>query len=318
MMGVCDLIAFEEEVSRMIDYPAFRVLYWLSTVTPEDQHPPAAVCPLEDQRDVYDELAYAGLIEEAATLDGSFGFILSGKGKTEARRLRREYRPELARRCVLSFLADADALAQRRGLEDSDWADDYTGRLTAREIDEAADDLAHLQLIDGTRRAGGWFYVFKITPAGRRALRGPAPIGDTASTAANTHLHTSTTTNVTGDNNQIAAGIDGQVSQTMSVDNSYTVAAGYENVDQIVRNLLDQLPLLPLNESDQDDLRDDAQVVLGEILADEPDRKAIRRALNGLRGLLSPLLTGINQAVTAESAEIARHTIDHITASGLA
>lgn len=298
----------------MVDYPAFRVLHWLSTVTVEQQHPPAEVCPLEDQQDVYDELTHAGFIEETATLDGSFSFILSGDGKSAARRARSEYRPELARRCVLSYLDDAGGPAQRAGLQDSDWAEDYTGRLTAREIDEAADDLAHLQLIDGTRQASGAFYIFRITPAGRRALRGPAPIGDTS----NTHLHSSTTTTVTGDHNQIAAATHGPVAQTTSIDNSTTtVTADYEHIDQIVRTLLEQLPRLALNDSAQSDLREDAEVVLAEIVKDEPDRNIIRRGLNALRGVLAPLLDGVSQAVTAESAEIARHTIDQITGSGM-
>lgn len=301
----------------MIDYPAFRVLRWLSTDTADNQHPPYEVCPAEDQKGVYDELLHAGLIQDTETMDGSFSFVLSLEGRSVARRTVREYRPELARRCVLSFLNAVGDFAERRGLEDSEWATDYTGALTAREIDEAADDLETLQLIKGTRQAGGAFYIFAITPAGRRALRGPAPIGDATNSLSDTHLHTSTNTTVTGDNNQIAAGIHGAVDQAMSIDSSTTVAADYQNIEKVIRDLLDQLPRLSLDEPDEEDLRSDAQTVLGEIVSSEPDKRIIRRALNGLRGLLSPLALGVSQAATAESAEIARQAFDHINASGL-
>lgn len=298
----------------MTDYPAFRVLHWLSTVTSDHQHPPAEVCPVEDQKDVYDELAHAGLVEETETLDGSFSFILSAAGRDAARRVRREYRPELARRCVLAFLDNAGGPAQRPGLEDSHWADDHTGALTEQEINEAADDLEDLRLISGTRTIDDEFYIFKITSAGRRALRGPAPIGGGDNMSASTS-HTTTTTTVTGNHNQIAAGTNGTIHQAMSRDTTTTTT--YENIGDIVRVLLEQLPQLPLNQVDMADIRDDAEVVLAEIVTEEPNRTVMRRALNSLRGLLSPIVLGVNQAVSAEANEIARHTIEQITGSGL-
>lgn len=300
----------------MVTYPAFRVLSWLANAAGTSQNPPPDVILAEHVEGAFDELLSLGLIEDTRTNDGSFSFIPTGDGRVAARRARTDYRAELAQRCVLTHLQDGE-FASLDGLETSSLADDYDGRLTDREIADAADDLADLSFIEGQRRGDGRFYLAHLTPAGRRALRGPSPLGSSNAASAHSTQHYSTTTTITGDNNQVATSTHGAVSQTMSVDNSTSVAPGYEEIARILHDLLATLPRLPVPEPDQEALRDEAAAVLGEVVSVEPDRRLIKRALNSIRGLLAPLVIGVNQAVTAESAEFARHTIDQITSSGM-
>ncbi|PKZ63600.1 hypothetical protein CYJ73_21310 [Gordonia terrae] len=270
---------------------------------------------------MHDELHHLGFLADRE-IGGGITFIPTRKGRVAARDTRAEYRPEAARRAVLSYLAaHTGELSGFKGLEDSEWADEPDGRLTAVEIRLAVDGLEDRGFIRGPQRTGGGELPYAdITSRGRDYLRRkvPADVVTGGTSAGATHYSTTTTTTITGDNNQVAAGTRGPVTQHLSiVDNSATVTAGYENIAQLVGELVDQrLPLLRLKEGDRKDVIDEAEVVLGEVVKDEPDRKIIRRALSIIRGAVSAALTGVNQAVTDESAELAQATIDQISSSG--
>lgn len=185
----------------------------------------------------------------------------------------------------------------------------------------AIDGLEDRGLIKGPQRTGsGELPYAEITSRGRDYLRRkvPADVATGGTSAGAPHYSTTTTTTITGDNNQVAAVTRGSVTQHLSiVDNTTSVTAGYENIAQLVGELVDQrLPLLGLKDADRHDVIDEAEVVLGEVVKDEPDRKIIRRALSIIRGAVSAALTGVNQAVTDESAELAHATIDQISSSG--
>lgn len=301
----------------MLSFQAFRVLHWLDKAAPGG-FPPAEVCPDEDLDGVHDELHELGYIEDREI--GGITFIPTSKGRVAARRIRAEYRPEVARRAVLGYLqevGDSDV----DDLETTAWAEDPTGRLTADEISQAVDELESSGLIEGPQRTGGGKLPWaSITSAGRtafrRAVSAEVVSGGTSATAPQPHY--STTTTITGDNNQVAAGTRGSVTQHLSVvDNSATVTAGYEDVAQLVGELVEQrLPLLGLKDDDQQDVIDEARVVLGEVVKDEPDRKIIRRALTTMRGVLASVFAGVNQAVADESTELARTAFDQLGASG--
>ncbi|MCT1355217.1 hypothetical protein [Gordonia sp. p3-SID1431] len=303
----------------MLSFQAFRVLHWLDKAAPGG-FPPAEVCPDEDLDGVHDELHELGYIEDREI--GGITFIPTSKGRVAARRIRAEYRHEVARRAVLGYLNEhADDYVGFEGLEHTAWADDPDGRLTADEISEAINDLDDRGLIEGPQRtAGGKLPHAMITSAGRTAFRRgvSAEVVSGGPSATAPQPHYSTTTTITGDNNQVAAGTRGPVTQHLSiVDNSTTVTAGYEDIAQLVRDLVEQrLPLLGLKDDDQQDVIDEARVVLGEVVKDEPDHKIIRRALTTMRGVLASVFAGVNQAVADESAEVARTVFDQIGASG--
>lgn len=293
----------------MLSFPAFRTLLWLGTQQP-GQQPPEEVCPADNARAVFEELVGMGFNENTTDLSGGFDFILTAAGRTAVHRLRSEYRPEVARRAVLSHLNEAGGeLVGLDGLEDI--LRDYTGPFTDRDIAEAADDLEHHGMITGQRQANGRFYLARITPAGRTALRGPAPIGATGGTPmTSTHYSTNTTT-ITGDHNQVATGVGGDVTQHASTDNSTTI--DYQAVDERTQALLADLPKLGADPTTATDIQTTVDVIQGEIVSESPDPTVVTRGLNALRGLLAPIGLGIAGAVTSASSTLATGYIQDFT-----
>ncbi|UAK39456.1 hypothetical protein K8O93_07240 [Gordonia bronchialis] len=295
----------------MLSFPAFRTLHWLSTAQ-FGQHPPDEVCPANDARPVFDELVGLRYIEDSSDYSGGFGFVLTDAGRAAAHRLRGEYRPEVARRAVLSHLNEAGGLVGLDGLENNGWAQDFTDPLTDRDIAEAADDLEFHGMIAGQRQGNGRFYLARITPAGRTALRGPSPIGATGGVpATSTHYTNSTITTITGDHNQVAAGIGGDVTQHASTDNSTTI--DYQAVDERIQALLADLPNLGADPTTANDIQTNVEVIQGEIVSASPDPTVVTRALNAVRGLLAPIGLGIAGAVTTASSELATGYIQDFT-----
>jgi hypothetical protein len=296
----------------MLSFSAFRTLHWLGTAQPNQQHPPDEVCPVDETSAVFDELVSLGYSENTADLSGGFSFILTAAGRTAAHRLRSEYRPEVARRAVLDHLNKAGGHVGLDGAEYSNWAQGHTGPLTDRELSEAADDLEFHGMMTGTRQANGRFYVATITPAGRAALRGPAPIGATgAAPMANAHYSTSNITTITGNHNQVAAGVGGDVTQHAHNDNSRTI--NYHAVDERIQSLLTDLPSLGVDPITTTDIRTNVEVIRGEIASNSPDSTVVTRSLNALRGLLAPIGLGLVGAVSAESSALATEYIQHFT-----
>lgn len=117
---------------------------------------------------------------------------------------------------------------------------------------------------------------------------------------------------VTGDNAQIAWEND-NVSQTQN--RVEQIAPGYEDLARLVTDLLANLDTLALEGTDAEDVRANADAVLGEVVKEKPDQSAIKRGVTMLKGLLAPVATGIGAAVTAESAETARQVIEGLANS---
>ena len=56
-------------------------------------------------------------------------------------------------------------------------------------------------------------------------------------------------------------------------------------------------------------LRENANLVLQEVVKSEPDQSVVRRGVTLIKGLLAPLSAGIGKAVTEEAVEAARQAI---------
>lgn len=98
-----------------------------------------------------------------------------------------------------------------------------------------------------------------------------------------------------------------------SHDQSQRVAEGYEDVAKTLADLLGHLTDLGLSDEDAQDLREAGEQVLAEVTQDEPDRRKVRRGVQVLKGLLAPVATGVSQAVTSESAELAREGFEALS-----
>ncbi len=112
---------------------------------------------------------------------------------------------------------------------------------------------------------------------------------------------------VTGDNAQIAWDAD-TVNQTQN--RIEQIAPGYEQLATLVTDMLANVDVLGLAADDAEELRRNADTVLGEVVKGEPDQGIIKRSLTMIKGLLAPVITGLGQATTEESANAARHVIE--------
>lgn len=112
---------------------------------------------------------------------------------------------------------------------------------------------------------------------------------------------------VNGDHAQVAWG-NRDVQQES--DASGQVAPGYEQLAQLLTDVLASLSHLGLGEPDAADLRETAEEVLREVTHEEPNPGAVRRGVTFIKGLLAPIAAGLGKAVTQETTDAAREVID--------
>lgn len=117
---------------------------------------------------------------------------------------------------------------------------------------------------------------------------------------------------VSGDNAQIAWDND-SVNQTQSRVNQ--IAPGYEQLAQLVTDMLANLSNFKLSEGDAGDVRESADTVLGEVIKEQPDQGVVRRSVNMVKGLFAPIAVGVAAGVSAEATEAARALIEALGAS---
>lgn len=126
----------------------------------------------------------------------------------------------------------------------------------------------------------------------------------TNSTTVNNYNGTVVTVN--GDHAQLAWDAD-HIRQTK--ERTEEIAPGYEQLAQIVFTLLKELPNLPLDEDDKADARDNADVILGEVVKPEPETSVVKRSATFLKGLLAPVAAGVATGTTDEMADVTRQII---------
>lgn len=116
--------------------------------------------------------------------------------------------------------------------------------------------------------------------------------------------------NVNGDHAQIAWG-----NQTVNQSQTSDIAPGFEGLAAALTSILASLPALALTAAEQADVEAEAHAVLGEVVKESPDPGAIRRSVTMIKGLLAPVASGIGEAVTGESAELAKTAIEALGSS---
>ncbi|WP_078326927.1 hypothetical protein [Mycobacteroides salmoniphilum] len=113
--------------------------------------------------------------------------------------------------------------------------------------------------------------------------------------------------NVKGDHAQLAWNSH---DVTQAQNNTEQIAPGYEAVADLVTRLLASLPTLELDPADQTEAQDTGTAILREVVKAEPDKGIVRRGITMLKGLLAPVASGINKAVTRESTNAALQMIE--------
>lgn len=99
---------------------------------------------------------------------------------------------------------------------------------------------------------------------------------------------------------------------TQMQKNTEQVAAGYEELADLVTRLLASLPSLNLGPDDEAEAHATSETILREVVKSEPDRGIVKRGVIMLKGLLAPIASGISKAVTQESAEAAQQMIESL------
>lgn len=112
---------------------------------------------------------------------------------------------------------------------------------------------------------------------------------------------------IEGDHAQLAWNND---SVTQNQNRVEDIAAGYEELAQVLTSLLAGLNALGLSASDDTELRENVETVLGEVTNAEPNQGVIKRSVTMLKGLLAAVAAGVSAGVSAESQEFARTIID--------
>ncbi|MFE7648813.1 hypothetical protein [Streptomyces phaeoluteigriseus] len=99
-------------------------------------------------------------------------------------------------------------------------------------------------------------------------------------------------------------------SVTQNQQNNTAVAPGFEALAALVSDLLRQLPEAGLTARDREDAEAAAQEVLAEITGPQPpEERRLRRAVNGLKGALAPVATGVAAGTAIGAQEWAQSVI---------
>lgn len=114
---------------------------------------------------------------------------------------------------------------------------------------------------------------------------------------------------VTGDHAQLSWN-NGDVTQMQSTTEQ--VAAGCEELADLVTRLLASLPLLGLDADDESEVCATSETILHEVVKPDPDRGVLKRSITMLKGLLAPIASGISKAVSQESADMANQLIESL------
>ncbi|WP_410583835.1 hypothetical protein [Amycolatopsis sp. lyj-108] len=113
---------------------------------------------------------------------------------------------------------------------------------------------------------------------------------------------------------QIAWNNETVTQNQQNATNTSTVAPGYEPLAKLVTDLLEQLPQVGLDEQDRLETAEAANDVLKEITGVEsPEPGKLRRAINLLRGALSPIRDGLITGLAAGAEDWAKAAIAGLT-----
>ncbi|MCX4766212.1 hypothetical protein OG562_35595 [Streptomyces sp. NBC_01275] len=103
---------------------------------------------------------------------------------------------------------------------------------------------------------------------------------------------------------------------TQNQQNNDVVAPGFEALAHLVTELRRQLPGAGLADQDREDADAAAQEVLAELTGPQtPEPGRLRRALNGLKGALAPVATGVAAGAAVGAQEWAQEAIRSLAAA---
>ncbi|WP_144836196.1 hypothetical protein [Kocuria rosea] len=121
---------------------------------------------------------------------------------------------------------------------------------------------------------------------------------------------------INGDGAQIAWD-NNEVNQTSHVQKEEVVTPGYEPVAQALKDILGGLSETGIDVGDQAMVVDESIEVLEEITKPEPDQGVVKRGLALVKGVLSPVATGLQEGISENAKQWAITGIKSLTAAAL-
>lgn len=191
-------------------------------------------------------------------------------------------------------------LSSRNKRELAKFAKDYTTELQRRLQAEARRRPIRVPIETEARpdRGVGYFRPF--------AAGAPYPQPTTTATYNGPVIYQ------TGDGNfQVAVG--GRVNQEQHRIGA--VAAGYEQIAELVAEVLERLPDLGLDDADVVDADDAGRTIVDEVTKEQPDKGRIRRSLKIITATLTPIATGLVTGAATGVREWAQRVVEHLTQS---
>lgn len=263
-----------------ITFSAERALRWLvdqpnqqASIVPEN-----VVAP-DELSLVYDELVSASLIQETRSIDGSFSFLLTPRGRIEASRMRHAYRASLAQRRILEWLAHHPDSSPSDLLE-TDYAEDFSGRLTSEELHQAVQELEDGAFIKGLKAWGSEMLRAQLTSEGHRLHRSQMSIDQ---------VHQSggmTTMNISADNygNQTIGNqaVGGQV-HTMNAEVSMGLSV--DDITQALEEFRATVQTADISDEDKEELTEEASNIEKKL-----PKRGVNWALQGIQALATAAL----------------------------
>lgn len=268
-----------------LTFAAERALRWLvdqpgqqASTVPEN-----VVAPGELSL-VYDELLGASLIDETRSIDGSFSFLLTPRGRIEASRMKHAYRASLAQRRILEWLADHPDSSPSDLLE-TGYAEDFNGRLTSEELHQAVQELEDGEFIKGLKAWGSEMLRAQLTSAGHRLHRSQMSIDQ---------VHQSggmTTMNISADNyGSQTIGNQAVGSQVRAMNAEVAAGLSIDDIAQVLEEFRATVQAADISDEDKEELTEEVSSIEKKL-----PKRGVNWALQGIQALATAALPVIGE-----------------------
>jgi len=112
-----------------------------------------------------------------------------------------------------------------------------------------------------------------------------------------------------GDHAQLAWAAENITQNSYHTEN---IAPGFEDFAERLTEILASVDASQLEDSDKEKFRTIAEEVLQETTEEDPNPSVLSSGIDRLKGTLAAIALGIQQGITAESQEMAQHSIESL------
>lgn len=274
-----------------LSFNAERALHWLSLEeNASSQHIPSDILSRREQRRAYLELRQQGLLYDGEDTDGNFNFLLNSNGELAGHQIQDVYRNSLAQVQILDWLNSTNQNDSIQRILETDFIEDFSGKLTLEEIQQAAHELQNEGIIKSTKAFGGDMIHPELTEKGRKLHMKKMSLNQEATIEASytTNFNTTTNGNVSNIN---SGGNHVNMEAHTTINNS---GLGAEDLSRLLSELKEVV--------DRSSIDDAYARELKEELNDIGDR-APKRSFQWLRSAISTFINEVTRSVGTETGD---------------